>query len=266
MIGLAVVASTCSAGETPAIELIGTTDGVAHYWVASPHQGRRTRLRIVASAAATEKGNRRFLFVLPVEPREEARYGDGLEAVLKTGLHEKLGLIVVAPSFDKLPWYANHPTDQGRQDERYLLDTVIPLLDRMYPSRQPQRLLLGFSKSGWGAFSLILRHPGIFNAAAAWDAPLIKDKPDQFGMDEAFGSQENFEHYQITKLLREKSGPFQAAQRLWLAGYGGFRTQVAAAHKLMDELRIQHLYADGPQRQHVWGSGWVEEAIQALCK
>jgi len=266
MIGLALAGTTAGAGETPSIEPAGTTDGVAHYWITSPYQSQRTKLRVMATAATTEKESKRFLFVLPVEPREETRYGDGLAAVRGTGLHEKLGLIVVAPSFDQMPWYADHPADKSRQDESYLLNTVIPLLERMYPSRQPQRLLLGFSKSGWGAFSLILRHPDIFTAAAAWDAPLMKDKPDQFGMQGAFGTQDNLGRYQITKLLRERATPFQAAQRLWLAGYGDFRGQVVSAHKLMNELGIRHGYADGPQRDHQWGSGWVEEAIQALDK
>ncbi|MGD0090817.1 MAG: alpha/beta hydrolase-fold protein [Planctomycetota bacterium] len=277
MIGFALAAASAGAGEAPALEPAGTTGGVAHYWVTSlhqgvgqvanlPHQGQRTKLRIIAPDGAAAKEDKRFLFVLPVEPREETHYGDGLETVRKTGLHEQLGLIVVAPSFDKLPWYANHPTDQGRQDETYLLEAVIPVVDRLYPSKQPQRLLLGFSKSGWGAFSLILRHPDVFAAAAAWDAPLMKDKPDQFGMGECFATQENFEHYRITKLLREKAAPFQAAKRLWLAGYDNFRAQTVEAHKLMDELHIQHDYADGPKRAHLWGSGWVEEAIKALTE
>jgi hypothetical protein len=31
--------------------------------------------------------------------------------------------------------------------------------------------LLGFSKSGNGALTPLLRHPHVFSAAAAWDAP-----------------------------------------------------------------------------------------------
>ena len=265
MIGLTFAAAAC-AGDAPTVEPAGTTDGVAHYWVTSPYQAQRTKLRIIAPASATEKENKRFLFVLPVEAREETHFGDGLDAVKKTGLHEKLGMIVVEPHFDKLPWYADHPTDKGRQDETYLLKAVLPEVDRLFPCKQPQRLLLGFSKSGWGAFSLILRNPDVFAAAAAWDAPMTKSKPDQFGMNEAFATQENFEQYRITTLLREKGAPFQQAKRLWLAGYDNFRTHTVDAHKLMDEHfpAVLHDYADGPKRQHIWGSGWVEDAIRAL--
>ena len=50
------------------------------------------------------------------------------------------------------------------------------------------RLLLGFSKSGWGAFSLLLRYPERFGKAAAWDAPLMQERPDRFGMGEILGT------------------------------------------------------------------------------
>ena len=129
---------------------------------------------------------------------------------------------------------------------------------------KPIRLLLGFSKSGWGAFSLILRHPDLFRAAAAWDAPLMKEKPDQFGMDAAFATQENFERYQFSRLPREKAGTFRASKRLAHLGYGSFRDHHQRAQKLFEELKIPVEYKDGPERKHVWESGWVADAVAAL--
>ena len=68
--------------------------------------------------------------------------------------------------------------------EKYLLEDVLPLVEGSYPveTGPDGRLLVGFSKSGWGAWSLLLRHPGVFGKAAAWDAPLMQDAPDRFGM------------------------------------------------------------------------------------
>ena len=34
-----------------------------------------------------------------------------------------------------------------------------------------KNLLLGFSKSGYGALDLLFKHPTVFSAAAAWDFP-----------------------------------------------------------------------------------------------
>jgi hypothetical protein len=141
---------------------------------------------------------------------------------------------------------------------------VIPWVEKRFPSARPQRLLLGFSKSGWGAWSLLLRHPDLFEAAAAWDAPLMKEKPDQFGMDGAFSTEENFRGYRLTSLVREKADLLRARKRLAHFGYGNFREHHQRMQALLEELRIPAEYADGPSRKHLWESGWMEEAVAAL--
>jgi enterochelin esterase-like enzyme len=206
------------------------------------------------------------MYVLPVEAGTGDRYGDGLREVRKHGLHNKLPAVFVAPTFSHLPWYADHPTNAEIRQETYFLKAVVPFIDRTYPVRAEAsgRLLLGFSKSGWGAFSLLLRHPDVFAKAAAWDAPLMLTRPDRFGMSAVFGTQENFEKYQITKLLEGQAGRLQKEKRLILLGYGNFRDQHEKAHALMAGLQIAHEYRDGPARAHDWHSGWVAEAAGLL--
>lgn len=152
------------------------------------------------------------------------------------------------------------------RQESDLLRVILPCIDKAYPVRTDaaSRLLLGFSKSGWGAFSLLLRHPDLFGKAAAWDAPLMMSQPGQYGSGDIFGTQENFEPYQITKLLEKRAADFQTGKRLILLGYGGFREDHRQAHALMQKLKIDHTYQDGPQRKHEWESGWLPEAVSLL--
>jgi len=206
----------------------------------------------------------RVVYVLPVEAGREAKYGDGLREVQKLGLHNKHRVIFVAPTFSALPWYADHPTDAKLRQETYFLMVVVPFIDKTYPS--DGRYLLGFSKSGWGAWSLLLRNPTLFERAAAWDAPLMKERPDQFGMGPIFGTQENFEQYQLTKLLAKQKMLLTEKTRLVLTGYDNFRAHHEGMHKLLEELQIKHEYRDGPRVKHVWESGWVEEAVGLLLK
>ena len=245
---LALLASPQADGPTT------DADGVVHHRLTTADQAKPVEVRILAPAGEA----RAYLYVLPVEKEGDSRYGDGLAEARRLKLHEKYGWVVVAPGFAELPWYADHPTDAKRRDETHLLKTVIPLVEKRHPMKTPVRLLLGFSKSGWGAFSLILRNPELFRAAAAWDAPLMKEKPDQFGMDGAFVTQENFERYQVSRLLREKAETFRASKRLAL------RDHHRRAQALLEELKIPVEYQDGPALKHVWGSGWVEGSAAAL--
>jgi S-formylglutathione hydrolase FrmB len=202
----------------------------------------------------------RVLYVLPVEAHDndKLRWGDARTEVAALKLVDRYGVIVVFPTFSHLPWYADHASDLSIRQESYFLHVVLPFIERHYPaSTDPlARLLLGFSKSGWGAWTLLLRHPELFGRAAAWDAPMTMDTP-RYGMAPIVRTQENFERYRVTNLLRERGAVLGGEPRLMLAGWDFYRTQTQSAHRLMQNLKIPHAYRDGPQRRHHWNSGWV---------
>lgn len=261
-----LISLTPAADEAPTISPVTDEHGILVHSATSPFQEGVTKIKVLLPDAL--KASQRFpaIYVLPVEARDAARYGEGLAEVKKRDLHNKHQAIFVAPTFSHLPWYADHPTDPKVRQETYFLQVVVPFVEKSYPvdSTPGGRLLLGFSKSGWGAYSLLLRHPDVFGRAVAWDAPLMMDQPGRYGSMPIFGTSDNFEKYRITNLLRAKAESLGSSQRLLLIGYGNFRREHEQLHSLMNELNIPHAYRDGPQRQHDWHSGWVEEAVTML--
>jgi len=240
-----------------------TEKGILTYWITSPYQVGPASLRILLP---DRKGAppRRFLYVLPVEPDGGERYGDGLRTVQELDLHNRFDLIAVAPGFERVPWYADHPSDRTIRQESHLIRAVLPMVEDLFPSERPSRLLLGFSKSGWGALSLLLRHPDLFGAAAAWDAPLAKERPDAWGMDVVFGKGENFESHRVLGLLAERAPALRGSKRLAISGHGRFREHMRAAHAMLESLGVAHEYADGPALAHRWDSGWIEKVVAWL--
>ncbi|MBT4865365.1 MAG: hypothetical protein HON53_09630 [Planctomycetaceae bacterium] len=243
-------------------------NGFLVHTVKSSLQAGTVKIRVLLPDDLNSPKKYTVLYVLPVEALDENRWGNGLLEAKQKGLHNKYGLICVAPTFSHLPWYADHPTDKGIQQETHLLKVVVPFIERAYPavSKREGRLLVGFSKSGWGAWTLLLRHPDVFQKAAAWDAPLMKDAPNQFGMGPIFASQENFERYEVTKLLAQRADLLRKTERLVLTGHGGFREHHQQTHQLLERLGIHHDYRDGPNRKHHWNSGWLEEAVGLLVE
>ena len=241
-------------------------DGFLVHEVRSPYQAKPTQIRVLMPAKLDKNKKYPVVYVLPVEAGSEIRYGDGLKEVKKLDLHNKLGILFVAPTFSHLPWYADHPTKPEVRQETYFLKVVVPFIDKTCPVKAEVegRLLLGFSKSGWGAWSLLLRHPDLFGKAAAWDAPLMMDRPGKYGSGDIFGTEGNFESYRVSKLLDDKADKLQKDKRLILLGYGNFRAEHQKAHDLMDKLKVAHEYRDGPARKHDWHSGWVKEAVELL--
>ena len=232
----------------------------------SAFQRSETKIRVLQPETIEEGRAYPTVYVLPVESRDENRYGDGLTEILDRDLHNKHQAIFVAPTFSHLPWYADHPTDPAIRQESYLLQVVIPFVERTYrvAKRADGRYLLGFSKSGWGAWSLLLRHPDKFSKAAAWDAPLMMDRLGLYGSAPIFATQERFDEYRIDRKLPDAAGKLGDRPRLILTGYCGFRQHHERAHQLLLDLKIPHDYRDGPQLKHDWHSGWVEEAVELL--
>ena len=240
--------------------------GVRVHAVESDFQSGPTKIRVVTPREMPSGKRFPVLYLLPVQAGDERRYGDGLVEAQRLGLADQYGVICVAPTFSQLPWYADHPTNLKLRQERHLLDVVVPAVDSLYSTvDQPAgRLLVGFSKSGWGAFSLVLRHPDVFGRAAAWDSPLSMDWPSKYGSQEIFGTQDNFAAYRIFSLFERRAQLLKESTRLVLAGHGNFRAETEAAHRKLDELGIPHKYLNGPNRKHDWHSGWLAEVCASL--
>jgi hypothetical protein len=271
VIGLCLCAGTLAlADDRPAriSDARRDANGILTHTVESPYQAGPTALRVLLPDRLEPGVRYPVVYVLPVEARDGQRYGNGLLEVKRHDLQNRFHAIFAAPSFTDLPWYANHPTNPEIRQESEFLKTVVPFVETHYPAQANRagRLLLGFSKSGWGAFSLLLRHPDRFGKAAAWDAPLVQGRPDRYGMGPIFGTQANFEDYQITRLLERRAGELSndRTPRLIVLGFGNFRDQHDQAHALLLDLKIPHVFRDGPNRAHLWESGWVPEAVELL--
>ena len=241
----------------------------------SPYQEKETSLRILLPDELKEGKHYRVLFVLPVHEDGLFKHGDGLVEVQKANIHNKHQLICVAPAFSSKPWFADHDQNPGKLDESHLLKTVIPFLETNYPVRTDRkgRLLIGFSKSGWGAMTLLLRHPDKFHKAVGWDPGIRVDMgPFDPGYDREerirrdFGSDENFEKFRISKLLKTRGKELGDEVRLFYFNRDGDPRALGGAriHNLMVHEGIPHRYVMEAHREHRWDSGWMPEALEFL--
>jgi hypothetical protein len=267
--GLTLFAGVVAVGDDrPTTISAGGRDsnGLLVHRIESPYQAGTTELKVLLPDPLEPDVRYPVVYILPVEARDGTRYGDGLLEVKRQELHHRFRALFAAPTFSHLPWYADHPSEPEIRQESYFLKVVVPLVEAHYPARAERegRFLLGFSKSGWGALSLLLRHPDRFAKASAWDAPLAQARPDRFGMGEVFGTQGAFEEYQILRLLQHRAADLGTEPRLIVLGYGSFRDQHEQAHQRMEALKIAHVFRDGPKREHTWTSGWVPEAVELL--
>ncbi|GAB3811453.1 hypothetical protein GCM10028820_02710 [Tessaracoccus terricola] len=242
------------------------------YTVNSTRQQFETILRVLEPSREPQgpAASRRVVLLLPSTPELSHRSGDGLDEVLRHDLHNRHDMVVVAPTYSDWPWMTDLPDQPMFQQLMFFLEEIVPFVEQLYPSSP--RLLVGYSKGGSAALQILLRHPELFAAAAAFDSPVMKTAPDQWEMPYFWPNPEHFEAFSIPNLLRTRGALLGDAARIALLGYGNFgkdapdwsRDHLGEAHQLLDELGIPHFYDNERRRAHRWDSGWLPEAIATL--
>ena len=258
-----------------AFTLLGNTSARAEMLsrdLRSLHQAGATLVRILMPQKTEPGRTYPLVLVLPVshtanEEKSVQQYGDGLVEIQKLGLHDQHNAIFVAPSFTEVPWYCDHPTKADGAQEAHVLE-VIAEIERNYPiSKNPEdRHLIGFSKSGWGAWTLLLRHPQRFGRAVAWDSPMMMTAIGSWDSDKTCGTQTAFDGYLPSKLVKTRGQSLGPDPRLILLGYDAFRDDHKRMHHLLRELGVPHVYRDGPRRFHDWRTGWLSDAVAELLR
>ncbi len=248
---------------------------IQSYQVDSPFQHDRTTIRILLPNDYDTEKTYKVLYVLPVVENDRRKYADGLSEIMKYNYHNTHQLICVAPEFTSKPWYADHSDNMGRQDESHLLKTVLPYVDSRFPTSKSKegRLLIGFSKSGWGAITLLLRNPDVFYKAAAWDTGIrvdtgpIDEEDRARRIKEYFGSRSNFEKHRISNLIITKGKDLGDKERLFYYNTEGIRAAGGVElHRQMVEAGLPHRYYYETMRKHRWNSGWIPLAVEFLVK
>jgi hypothetical protein len=246
-----------------------SSSGVQSYDVLSANDGYGPQvLRVLQPSHPASGVAHNFMIVLPVEPGLGTTYGDGLATVQALGAQDKYNLTIVEPTFKFHPWYGNSSSDPHVQYETFVTRELVPWLKQHFATTGNEQVwLLGFSKSGFGAQDLILRHPDVFTLAAGWDFPADMSSYDQY--DESatnYGTNANFQaNYRLTaSFVQAHAAPFQHGNRIWIGGYALYQVDMSAYDQLLTAAGIAHSTETPAPAIQAWDSGWVSQALAAL--
>src|SRR2546423_1897446 len=218
------LALPASARATGLTVLNPRTDGNGVIWYDVPSLDNgpgSTTLRVLPPTSPAGMSHR-FIYVLPVIQDVDVNnfYGDGLEVLRALNVHNDYNAHIIAPSFKSEPWYANHEFNADRQYESFMVRDLVPWVQaNLSVTGQEEHWLIGFSKSGFGAVTLLFRNTTVFNAAAAWDFPADQSNTAAWDMLGNYGTDTNFQNnYRLTAdWIAARKNPFQTATRLWLS-------------------------------------------------
>lgn len=266
---LAIIFTNVAVAETDA-KIEGPTDnadkGVKMFTIESEFIGAPSPIEVLLPDKIDPARKYRTVYILPVQGGIGGQWGDAIAEFRKANVHNRHDVICVFVAFDKAAtWGGSHVSNPRIRHDRHLKEVVVPLIEREFPasSEPADRLLVGFSKSGWGVASLLLRNLDFFGAACSWDAPLMMTEAKlMFGSKNHFGDPEHAADYVPATLVKKHASELAGGPpRLTIVGSNRFGGETRKFHELLDEQKVPHRFSNDVKFDHHWESGWVAPAM-----
>jgi S-formylglutathione hydrolase FrmB len=177
---------------------------------------------------------------------------------------DEYNFIIVCPDGSQNSWYMDSPLDSSSQYETFIINELIPWINKNFRSNQMG--ITGLSMGGHGAFYLAIRHPELFDAVSGMSS----------GVDLTLSTVK----WELAKIL----GPFELYPNRWYdhsvvnmvdlieegfmpilidCGYDDFFIEInRTLHHRMIEKNIPHIYMEKPGG-HSWNY-WVNALDEHL--
>jgi enterochelin esterase-like enzyme len=264
-----IVVSGALYADTGAVET--SVNGIPCFHLESPYQARSTTIEVLTPVPMDPGKRYPVLYLLPVNDGLMNAWGSGIVEARRHDIANRFQVICVSPEYDYTPWYGDHPTEKTLAQESYLLKAVIPEVEARYPVAEGAagRYLIGFSKSGFGALSIALRHIGLIGGAAVWDAPVMMDTyfPGEEEMVRVFQTNANFIGYAIPGLVTTHREALRGGRlRIALMSNANPNDSISRLHALLEENGIPHRYRVDEKRAHTWTSEWLPGLVEMLLR
>jgi Tryptophan-rich Synechocystis species C-terminal domain/Putative esterase len=269
VIGPSGVTSPPGSAETPQFIYQGLdASGAQLYSVTWQILGSHPfEVRVLAPTNPSVDYEHSFLFTLPVEAGlAQSTFGDGLNELQKLDVQDQYNTTIIEPIFPIDPWYADNPNDATINYETFTAKILPAWVDSNFATTgTEENLLLGFSKSGYGALDLILKHPDVFDAVAAFDFPAdaAAYNGSPYG---SYGTDANFQdNYRLSDTFIDAwKAPFLAQDRILISEGSVFATQVADFDTLLTSQGVEHTLLTQTSDSHNWDGGWLSDAVAGL--
>jgi pimeloyl-ACP methyl ester carboxylesterase len=152
--------------------------------------------------------------------------------------------------FPHLVWYNKPVRDQAiRQIEALQLSSFV---------------LVGFSKSGLGAWNIARSIPDRVEATLIFDAPVARTEVPPWGTAGFYPNRETWLNDLPIRRVREFKTALPSRHRLILISGANFPDEMSALSQALTAANVEHIFLPRPHLIHHWNSGWIEEGLGVL--
>lgn len=153
-------------------------------------------------------------------------------------------------NYQTVVWYNETiRTEAIRQIERLGIDSII---------------LVGFSKSGLGAWNIARAIPDRIAGTIIFDAPVAGEDRRQWRTGPFYRDDTSWLKDLPIQTIREFQTVMPKAHKLVLISGESFHQEMCTLSQAIAGTGLEHVFLPHPHLKHHWNSGWIEEGLNEL--
>jgi pimeloyl-ACP methyl ester carboxylesterase len=125
-------------------------------------------------------------------------------------------------------------------------------------------ILVGFSKSGLGAWHIARTMPDRVAATIIFDAPVARAELPPWGTKPFYADDEAWQADLPLRNVQAFDAAMPQTHRLVLISGANFHDEMASLSQALSAIGHQHVFLDRRDMKHHWNAGWIEEGLRKL--
>jgi pimeloyl-ACP methyl ester carboxylesterase len=125
-------------------------------------------------------------------------------------------------------------------------------------------ILVGFSKSGLGAWHIARTMPDHVSATIIFDAPVARAELPPWGTGPFYADDKAWQKDLPLRNVQAFAATVPKRHRLLLISGANFHDEMGALSQALADIGHQHVFMDRRDLKHHWNSGWIEEGLRKL--
>lgn len=126
-------------------------------------------------------------------------------------------------------------------------------------------VLIGFSKSGLGAWNIARRIPDLVRATIIFDAPMARQVLPPWGTAPFYADNAAWQADLPLNTLDQFAAAMPASHQLILIAGPGFADEMHTLSQALSVAGHRHPFLSCERLSHHWNAGWIEEGLRRLA-
>lgn len=125
-------------------------------------------------------------------------------------------------------------------------------------------ILVGFSKSGLGAWNISRTIPKLVTGTIIFDAPVTRRELPPWGTAPFYTDDASWQEDLPINTIEEYQTNMPVTHQLVLISGVGFHDEMLQFSDELSRCGCRHVYLPRPRMEHHWNSGWIEEGLRCM--